>query len=137
MIYSFHIKMSRYGMPIHKFITKYLRLEEPPVVYGPHSDLQHPPCTGTKWKMEIYAQESFAIQPRSSLTVNLRFGVLIRRGMVFVSLKQSLKIKRCSLQDGVVSETVDDIIVTIQNSSDAGVIVNAGESMCFIGTQTT
>jgi hypothetical protein len=56
--------------------------------------------------------------------------------MVFVSLKQTLKIKRCSLQDGVVSETVDDIIVTIQNNSDNEVTINAGDSLCFVGTQS-
>lgn len=127
-----HTKMSRYGMPIHKFITKCQRPEEPPIVYRPHSDLQYPPLAQNgRW--EIYAQESFKIQPRSSLTFVLRFGVLVRRCMVFVALKQSLKIKRCSLQDGVVSETVDDIIVTIQNNSDAEVTINAGDSMCVIG----
>ena len=126
--------MSRHGMPIHKFITRYHRPEEPPVVYRQHSDLQHlPQERNGRW--EIFAQESFTIQPRSSFTAILRFGVLIRRGMVFVSLKQSLKEKRCSLQDGIVSETVDDIIVTIQNNSDVEVSVNAGDSICFISTQ--
>ncbi len=122
-------------MPVHKFIHKYQRREEPPVVYRPHSDLQYPaqPRNG-RW--EIYAQESFTIQPRASVTAILRFGVIIRRGMVFVSLKQDLKIKRCSLQDGVVSETVDDIIVTIQNNSDTAVTINAGDSLCFVGTQS-
>ena len=55
---------------------------------------------------------------------------------MFVSLKQDLKIKRCSLQDGVVSETVDDIIVTIQNNSDTVVTINARDSLCFVGTQS-
>ena len=83
--------MSPYGMPVHKFIHKYQRPEEPPVVYKPHSDLQYPPAPlNGRW--EIYAQETFSIQPRSSFTAILGFGVLIRREMVFVSLKQSLKI---------------------------------------------
>lgn len=109
--------MSRYGMPVHKFITKYQKREESPVVYKPHSDLQYPPISRNgRWK--VFAQTSFTIQPRSSFTAILKIGVLIGRGMVFISLKQELKIKRCSLQDGVVAETVDDIIVTIQNNSD-------------------
>ena len=126
--------MSRYGMPVHKFIHKCQRREEPPVVYRPQSDLQYPPqARNGRW--EIYAQESSTIQPRSYVTAILKFGVLIRRGMVFVSLKQDLKIKRCSLQDGVVSETVSDIIVTIQNNSDEGVTINAGDSLCYVGAQ--
>lgn len=127
--------MSRYGMPVHKFINKYQRREEPPAVHRPHSDLQYPP-SARNGRWEVYAQESFTIQPRSSFTAILKFGVLIRRGMVFVSLKQDLKVKRCSLQDGVVSETVDDIIVTIQNNSETTVTINAGDSLCFVGTQS-
>ena len=122
-------------MPVHKFIHKHQRREESPVVYRPHSDLQYPP-SARNGRWEIYAQESFTIQPRAPFTAILRFGVIIRRGMVLVSLKQDLKIKRCSLQDGVVSETVDDIIVTIQNNSDMAVTINAGDSLCFVGTQS-
>lgn len=126
--------MSRYGMPIHKFIHKYERPPEDPVVYRPHSGLVYPPTARTgRW--EVYAQEAFTIPPRTSFTAVLKFGVLVRRGMVFVSLKQDLKVKRLSLQDGVVSETVDDIIVTIQNNSDTAVTVNAGDSLCYVGMQ--
>lgn len=124
--------MSRYGMPIHKFIHKYERQQEAPVVYRPHNDIEYPP-TPRNGRWEVYAQEAFTIQPRASVTAILKFGVLVRRGMVFVSLKQDLKVKRLSLQDGVVSETVDDIIVTIQNNSDTAVTVNAGDSMCYVG----
>jgi hypothetical protein len=52
--------------------------------------------------------------------------------VVFISLKQELKIKRCSLQDGVVAESVDDIIVTIQNNSEVAVNIVEGESLCFV-----
>jgi len=122
------------SMPVHKFIHKHQRKDESPIVYNPHSNLKYPP-TAVNGRWEIYAQESFVIQPRSSFIAILGFGVSIRRGLVFVSLKQSLKVKRCSLQDGVVSETVDDIIVTIQNNSDTAVTINAAEPLCCVGTQ--
>ena len=48
--------MSRYGMPIHKFIHKYERPPEAPIVYRPHSDLQYPPTPRTG-HYEVYAQE--------------------------------------------------------------------------------
>jgi hypothetical protein len=126
--------MSRYGMPIHKFITKRNRPDPPPVVYRPHEGLQYPPAP-RPGRYEVFAQEQFTIQPRTSFTAILKFGVIIRSGMVFVSLRQDLKIKRLSLQDGVVSETVDDIIVTIQNNSDVAVTINAGDSLCYVGRQ--
>lgn len=120
--------------PIHKFIHKYQRLPEAPIVYRPHQDLQYP-AVARPGRYEIFAQETFTVQPRSSFTAILKFGVIVRSGMVFVSLKQDLKVKRLSLQDGVVSETVDDIIVTIHNNSDVPVTVNAGDSLCFVGSQ--
>ena len=123
-------------MPIHKFIYKHRRQSssEPSVLYRPHRDLRYP-STLRNGKWEVYVQKSVNVKPRSSLTLVLGFGVLIRRcGTVLVSLKQDLKVKHLSLQDGVVSETVDDIIITICNNSDDAVTMNAGDSLCFVGT---
>ena len=121
-------------MPIHKFIHKYERPPPAPVKWLPHENLAHPakPSPG-KW--EIFTQKELTIQPRVALTISLKMGVRLRRGVCSVSLRQSLKEKRCSLQDGFVAESVDDIIVTIQNNSDVAVIIVAGESLCFIAHQ--
>jgi hypothetical protein len=54
------------------------------------------------------------------------------QGVCSVSLRQNLKVKRCSLHDGFVAEPVDDIIVTIQNNSDDAVTILKGDSLCFI-----
>jgi hypothetical protein len=59
------------------------------------------------------------------------------RGLCLISLRQDLKLKRLSLQDGVVSEDVDDIIITIQNNSDSIITINAGQSLCFINYSLT
>ena len=53
-------------------------------------------------------------------------------GICLISLKQELKQRRCSLQDGVVSEDTDDIKITIQNNSDSEVKIDEGESLCLI-----
>jgi hypothetical protein len=118
--------MQRYGMPIHKFINKYERPS--PVKWLPHENLAHP-AKALPGKWEIFAQHSLTIPPRLALTVSLRFGV---QEVCSVSLRQSLKVKRCSLHDGFVAEPVDDIIVTIQNNSDVAVIILEGDSLCFI-----
>ena len=113
-------------MPIHKFINKYER--PPPLKWLPHENLVHPakPLPG-KW--EIFVQQSLTIPPRLALTISLRIGV---QGVCSVSLRQHLKVKRCSLHDGFVAEPVDDIIVTIQNNSDVAVTILEGDSLCFI-----
>lgn len=126
--------MQRYGMPIHKFIHKHERPQPAPVRWIPHENLAHPaaPLEG-KW--EIFAQESMTINPRDIKTIRLAIGLQLIRGVCSVALRQSLKIKRCSLQDGFVAESVDDMIITIQNNSDVPVNIVAGESLCFVSHQ--
>lgn len=125
--------MQRYGQPLHKFGTKYKRpvVIAPPIKWIPHENLTYPakPLSG---KYEILAQEAITIQPKAALTISLKMGLQLLRGVCAVSLRQTLKEKKCSLQDGYVGETVADIIVTIQNNSDTAVTIAAGESLCYL-----
>jgi hypothetical protein len=116
-------------MPVHKFITKYH--DEEPVHWIP-KQVKHPPVRrGQKW--EIFAQDSITIQPRGTFTAVLGLGVRMdSNGICLISLKQDLKQKRLSLQDGTVSEGVEDIIVNIQNNSDLAVTITEGHSFCFV-----
>ena len=96
-------------------------------------DVLHKPIRrkgGLRW--EIFAQQQISIQPGKTFTAALGFGVGMTRGMCLISLRQELKLKRCSLQDGTVPEDVADIIITIQNNSESVVIVNEGDSLCYI-----
>ena len=116
-------------MPIHKFVTKFNDAE--PVSWI-QKEVKHAPLRhGQKW--EIFAQNNITIQPRGTFTAVLGFGVRMdSNGICLVSLKQDLKQKRLSLQDGTVSEDVDDIIVTIQNNSNSEVTITEGQSFCFV-----
>ena len=127
--------MQRYSMPIHKFIHKSKRSPPASVKWLPHENLAHPaePLYG-KWN--IFAQQSLTIQPKAALTIALGIGVRLFQGVCSVSLRQSLKEKRCSLQDGTIAESVNDIIVTIQNNSEVAVNIDEGESLCFVTHQS-
>jgi len=118
------------GMPIHKFITK--RRHEPPAIRWRVRETTHMPAQIHSSKWEIFAQRDIKIKPSSSVTLALAFGVQMTRGMCSISLRQRLKEMRCSLQDGVVSENVEDILVTIQNNSDTIVTINEEDSICYI-----
>lgn len=108
------------------------RSQETPFEYRPQSGLQYP-AVARALKYEIFAQESFTIQPRSISIIALKFGVMIRLGIVLAALKHELKVKRLSMQNEAIAETTSDIIVTIQNNSDVPVTVNAGDSLCYVG----
>lgn len=132
--------MSEYGMPIHKFITKRnsprrARTQPKSVVWLP-KEVTHKAIRqqGTQ-RWEIFAQRAITIQPRSSVSQELGFGVRITRGVCLISLRQAIKEKRCSLQDGTISEDVQDIVITIQNNSDSVVTLNEGDSLCYINYQ--
>jgi hypothetical protein len=81
---------------------------------------------------EIFSQKELTIQPKSVKTLKLGIGVQLIRGVGIVSLKQGLKEKRCSFQDGFVGESVNDVFITIQNNADVAVKVQAGESICLL-----
>src|SRR6218665_1871132 len=109
--------MSRYGMPIHKFITK--RNPYNKIRTRFHNDLFWLPkevtCKAMKRilnrpRWEIFAQRAIEIQPRSSVSHELGFGVRMTRKVCMVSLRLDIKEKGCSLQDGTISEDVEDIV---------------------------
>ena len=116
-------------MVLHKFMTKH-HDQEP--VNWIQQEVKHPPVKhGQKW--EIFAQDSITIQPRGTFTAVLGFGVRMdSNGICLVSLKQDLKQKRLSLQDGTIAEDVDNIIVTIQNNADSEVTIAEGQPFCFV-----
>ena len=90
--------MSRYGIPIHKFIRK--RNPSSKIKTRFHNDIF---CLNKKVthkairrivnppRWEIFAQRAIEIQPRSSVSNELGFGVRMTSGLV--SLRQVIKEK--------------------------------------------
>ncbi len=116
-------------MSIHKFINKpnknscrltWLLKEN-----------KYPPIQqNNKW--EILAQEKITIQPERIFTANLGMGIKMNNTSCLVSLRQALKQKRCCLLDSVISEDADYIIINIQNNSSSTVVINEGDSLCYV-----
>lgn len=121
------------GMPIHKFITKRSPVRhKTPAIRWRVRETTHMPAQINSSKWEIFAQREIKIKPRSSSTLLLAFGVQMASGICLISLRQKIKEMRCSLQDGAVSENVEDILVTIQNNSDTMVTIDEGDAICFV-----
>src|SRR6218665_2813550 len=127
--------MSRYGMPIHKFITK--RNQSSKIRTRFHNDIFWLPKEVThkairrivnhpRW--EIFTQRAIEIQPRSLVSLELGFGIRMTRALCLVSLRPVIKEKGCSLQDGTLSEDVEDIVITIQTTSESVVSIDTRES---------
>ena len=118
-------------MSIHKFIHKQERPPATAVTWIPHAGLAYPQKQlNRRWA--ILTQQSLTVNPKWTITLSLGFGVQLFRGVCSISLRQALKEKQLSLHDGFIAETVEDIIITIQNNSSNVVNIAEGESLCFI-----
>ena len=70
-------------------------------------------------------------RPKKEMSVH-KFGVTMSKGMVLTSLKQELKYMHLSTQNETLIESVDDIIITIQNNSSYIAIINEGSPLCHV-----
>ena len=81
---------------------------------------------------QVFCQESFVIAPKSTKTVQLPIGVELSDGVIMTSLPQDLKVKRCSLQNELTLDSVNNLFVIIQNNSDRKVSILEGTLLCLV-----
>ena len=97
------------GTSIHKFIHKQERPPATTMTWIPNAHLAYPPKQlNRRW--DILTQQSLAINPKSTITLSLGFGVRLNwpavRGFCSISLRHALNKKQLSLHDGFIAEAV-------------------------------
>lgn len=94
--------------------------------------VKYPPQKKSSKAWEVFAQILFIV-PASGLTkIQLQLGVSFARGMVLTSLKEDSKPKWCSLQYVTVGETIDNILLMIQNNLNKDIKILEGTPFCYI-----
>ena len=81
---------------------------------------------------EVYSQEDIKLQPKEVQPLMLGVGFMMSEGIVLTSLLNSLRKKRCSLQNEVNLENTIDIITAIANNSKEIVNIQENELLCLI-----
>ena len=81
---------------------------------------------------EIYSQEDIKIQPKEVKPLMLGVGFIKSVGIVFNSLPNSLRKKRCSLQNEVNLEDTINIMTTIANNSNDVVSIKKNELLSIV-----
>ena len=81
---------------------------------------------------EIYSQEDIKIQPKEVKPLMLGVGFVKSVGIVFNSLPNSLRKKRCSLQNEVNLEDTINIMTTIANNSNDVVSIKKNELLSIV-----
>ncbi|XP_065654917.1 uncharacterized protein LOC136081522 [Hydra vulgaris] len=88
---------------------------------------------GSKYK--IFAQEDIKLAFMSHKVISLQIGVKIDDpSFVLISLENSLKLKMLSLDNNIVSESVDDIVVIIKNNNSIEDITIKKVDVALIGS---
>ena len=119
-------------MPVHKFGRKPLPTSRQPrtVEWKPMSTVYFKPEKQTPRTWKIFCQELLTLKPKEPKTITLGFGANMSEGMILVSLKHDLKLQRCSIHNETLLESVNDIVITIQNNSAKEVVVKPVDRNC-------
>ena len=81
---------------------------------------------------EIFSQEDIKLDPKEVKQIRLGFEFMMSEGVILVALANSLKYKRCSLQNEVSLEDAEDIVIILTNNSNEIVDIREYELLCRV-----
>ena len=84
----------------------------------------------TTW--EVYSQNDLILKPKEVKFIMLGLGFLMSEGVVLTSLKESLTIKRISLQNGVYLTDTLNMIIVLTNNSSENIQIPKLTSLCLV-----
>ena len=72
------------------------------------------------------------LEPKEVKQLQLDLGFMISEGVVVFGLDNSLKYKRCSLQNEINLEDAENIVITLTNNSNEIVDIREHELLCRV-----
>ena len=119
-------------MNIHKFNTKPKTISPETIHWRPLREVKDPAIKVNSITWEIFSQEDIKLKPKEVRHLQLGLGFIMSEGIVLVTLANSLKNKRCSLQNEVNLEDAEDIVITLTNNSNEIVKIEKPELLCRV-----
>ena len=95
-------------------------------------EVKYPAQKVNPMTLEIFSQEDVKLNPKEVKQLRLGFRLMMCEGVVLARLANSLKYKRCSLQNEVNLEDVEDIVITLTNNSNEIVDIKEHELLCCV-----
>ena len=119
-------------MNIHKFNVKPKHKAHKTIKWLIPLDIKHyaKKVNTNTWK--IFCQENIILQPKEVKQLTLGVGFMMSDGVVLTGLANSLRKKRCSIQNEVNLEDTINIITTISNNSKEIVNIHENELLCLV-----
>ena len=81
---------------------------------------------------EISSQDDIKLNPKEVKQVRLGFRFMMSQGVVLAGFANSLKYKRCSLQNEISLKDAEDIVITLTNNSSKIVDIREHELLCRV-----
>ena len=119
-------------MNIHKFNAKPKTISPKMIHWRPLREVKYPPRKVDSTTWEIFSQEEIKHKPMEVKQLQLGLRFMIIEGVVLVGLANSLKYKRCSLQNEINLEDAEDIVITLTNNSNEIVDIREHELLCRV-----
>ena len=112
-------------MNIHKFNVKPKHKQHKTIKWMSLQNVKYPAKKVNSITWEIFSQEDIKLQPKEVKQLKLGLGFMMSEGIVVTGLANSLREKRCSIQNEVNLENTNDITTVSNNSKE---IVNIQEN---------
>ena len=119
-------------MNMHKFNTKPKTVPPKTIHWQPLREVKYPSLKINSITWEIFSQDDIKLNLKETKQLQLGLGFIISQGVVLSSLANSLKNKKCSLQNEVSLEDSEDIVVAITNNSNHIVDIQESELLCRV-----
>ena len=119
-------------MNIHKFNAKPKTIPPKTIQWQLLREVKYPPRKVNSITWEFFSQEDIKLKPKEVKQIQLGLGFMISEGFVLVALPNSLKCKRCSLQNEINLEDAEDIVITLTNNSNEIVDIREHELLCRV-----
>ena len=119
-------------MNIHKFNKKPKTIPPKTIHWRPLREVKYPALKVNLTTWEIFSQEDIKLKPKEVKQFQLGLGFIMSEGVVLTALANSLKNKRCSLQNEVSLEDFEDIVITITNNSNEIVDIEKHKLLCRV-----
>ena len=119
-------------MNIHKFNVKPKHKPHKTIKWIIPQNVKYPAKKVNSITWEIFSQEDIKLQPKEVKQLKLGLGFMMSAGIVLAGLAIPLREKRCSIQNEVNLENINDTITTISNNSKEIVNIQENELLCLV-----
>ena len=119
-------------MNIHKLNAKPKTILPKTIQWRLQQEVKYPVRKINLMTWEIFNQQEMNLKPKEVKQIQLGLGFMMNEGVVLVGLANSLKYKRCSLQNEVSLEDAEDIVITLMNNSNETVNIKELDLLCRV-----